>query len=117
MNTRRTFAWASALLLSGYSLWPCTPRADHDVEPEQEQERELTLEQLPAPVKATVLREAGEQRILEMEEVRIGERLYYEAEWIQDEMEVEIQVAPDGTLIGREVEEVDDGDEEPEHDD
>lgn len=42
------------------------------------------------------------------EEERIGDELFYEAEWLADGMEVEVQVAPDGTLLGREIEEPDD---------
>lgn len=83
----------------------------------REQEREITLDQLPAAVKAIVLEEAGDHQILEVEEVRLGADLYYEADWLADGMEVEVQVAPDGTLIGREIEEPDDDDEADNDDD
>lgn len=84
---------------------------------EKVQEREVTLEQVPSAVKATVLKEAGDHPILELEEVRLGEKIYYEAEWMEGGLEVEIQVAPDGTLLGRLTEEPDDDDNDDNDDD
>lgn len=117
MKPTRLMILFGALCLGGVLLLVGPVPADEEGEQEQEQERALTLEQLPEAVKATVLREAGEHELVEIEEVRIGERLFYEAEWRADGMEVEVQVGPDGTLLGREVEEPDDEEEEGDDDD
>ena len=73
----------------------------------KEQERKVTLQQLPAPVKATILKEAGKGKIREIEEVTRGSEKFYEAEWIRGGKEVEIKVAPDGKLLNKEVEDAD----------
>lgn len=72
---------------------------------EKEQERQVTLEQVPAPVKATILKHAGKSKIKEIEEVTLGKKKFYEAAWIKDGKEVEITVAPNGKLLGKEAEE------------
>lgn len=104
MRARRVVLYATAFLAVGVigvtaTLLACA---------EKVQERDVTLEQVPPAVKATVLKEAGDHTILELEEVRLGEKIYYEAEWMEGDLEVEIQVAPDGTLRGRLTEEPDD---------
>lgn len=81
-------------------------------EKESEVEREVSLDQVPTPVKETILRELGEFELRELEEVREGDVLYYEAEWLDSGMEVEIQVAVDGKLLGKEVEAPDDEDDD-----
>lgn len=106
MRARRVVHYATAFLAVGVigvtaALLACA---------EKVQERQVTLEQVPPAVKATVLKEAGDHPILELEEVRLGEKIYYEAEWMEGDLEVEIQVAPDGTLLGRLTEEPDDED-------
>lgn len=106
MRARRVVHYATAFLAVGVigvtaALLACA---------EKVQERQVTLEQVPPAVKATVLNEAGDHPILELEEVRLGEKIYYEAEWMEGDLEVEIQVAPDGTLLGRLTEEPDDED-------
>jgi len=78
----------------------------------KKQEKEVTLEQVPAAVKATIIKEAGENTVTEVEEISVdGVVEYYEAEWKADGKEIEIQVAPDGKLLGKEVED-DDGDDD-----
>jgi hypothetical protein len=48
---------------------------------------------------------AAEGRVLEdIEEVRFGEEVYYEAEWQAGPEEFEIRVAPDGTVLDLESE-------------
>ncbi len=76
---------------------------------DDEHEAEITLEQCPAAVRATILRGAGDGKITEIErETDKNGKVTYEAEFMQDGREIEI--APDGTLLGREVE--DEGDDE-----
>ena len=87
-----------------------------DVEPEQE--RELSLEDVPDAARFVILREAAEHFVLEVDEVVVGDEIYYEAEWTDEGREVEIRVRPDGTIAGREIEESDDPDDaEDEEDD
>ncbi len=76
-------------------------------------EKDVTIDQVPTAVKATILKEAGDHKIEEIEEVsRDGKVVYYEAEWKADGKEIEIEVAPDGKLLSREVEDDDDDDDD-----
>jgi len=79
-----------------------------------ERETEVTLEQVPSAVKATILKEAGENKIEEIEEVVAGSKKSYEAEWKADGKETEVQVAADGKLLGKKVEEEGDDEDEKE---
>lgn len=80
------------------------------VEEDEEGEREVSLEQVPEAVRRAILRHAGEHRVREVELQTGGGRRYYEAEWVENGREVEIAVAPDGTVLGRGEEEEDDDD-------
>jgi hypothetical protein len=69
-------------------------------------EEPMTLDQVPAAVRETILAEAGGAEVREIErETRDGET-HYEAEWRAGGQEIEIRIAPDGTLVGRETEPV-----------
>ena len=85
---------------------------DDDVDDEDDDnlrsEQNVILGQVPAAVRATILREAGEHKIEEIEKETRNGRAVYEAEWQVGGKEIEITVAPDGELLGREVEEDDD---------
>ncbi len=78
----------------------------------QEGEEQVTLEQVPAAVKATILKEAAGGKITEIERETKNGKTIYEAEFLRDGREIEIKVAPDGTFLGREVEDDDDDDRE-----
>jgi hypothetical protein len=67
-------------------------------------EEEVTLDQVPAAVKATILRESAEGKITEIERETKNGKVLYEAEFRLGSAEIEITIAPDGTVIGREVE-------------
>ena len=73
-------------------------------------EEEVTLEQVPAAVKATILKESAGGKITEIEREMKNGKTVYEAEFILNGDEIEIKVAPDGTLLGRKVEQ--EGDDE-----
>ena len=73
-----------------------------------EGEEPVTLDQVPAAVKATILKESAGAKITEIERETKDGKTVYEAEYLQDGREIEIKVAPDGTLLGREVEQEDD---------
>ena len=67
-------------------------------------EQEVTLDQVPAAVKATILKESAGGKITEIERETTDGKTVYEAEFILNGEEIEIEIAPDGTLLGREVE-------------
>ncbi len=69
-----------------------------------EQEEAVTLDQVPDPVKATILTESAGGRITEIERETRNGNVVYEAEFVRDGQEIEIRIAPDGTVLGREVE-------------
>jgi len=83
---------------------------------QEENEREVTLDEVPAAVKATILSEAGEHEIKDIDEITKDNEVIYEAEWIVDGQEIVIKVAADGTLISKGVEPADDDDDEEEGD-
>jgi uncharacterized membrane protein YkoI len=66
-------------------------------------ERSLTLDQVPAPVSKTILKEAGDYEVKEVEVITAGNVLTYEAEWVADCDEIEITLAADGTVLGRQI--------------
>jgi uncharacterized membrane protein YkoI len=74
------------------------------------QEEEVALDQVPPAVKATILNQAAGAEIREIERETKGGKTIYEAEFLLNGAEIEIRVAPDGTLLGREVEDDDDED-------
>jgi len=74
-------------------------------------EKNVTIDQVPDAVKATILKEAGDNKIEEIEEVSVdGKVVFYEAEWKAGGKEIEIKVAPDGRLLKKEIEDEDDDD-------
>jgi len=77
-----------------------------------ENEEEVSLDQVPAAVKATILKEAGGGTIKEIERETKNGKTVYEAEVIIDGKEIEIKVASDGTLLGKKAENEEDEEEE-----
>jgi len=84
---------------------------------ENDEEEQVTLDQVPAAVKATIQSEAQGGTIEEIERENENGKTVYEANVILNGQEVEIKVDPDGTLLGKEVEEADEEDEDEEGDD
>jgi len=79
-------------------------------------ETKTTLDQVPEAVRATALKEAAGAAIKEVEvEVKNGQTVY-EIEWVVGNQEIEIKVAPDGTVLSRETEEADDDDDDDDGD-
>ena len=62
---------------------------------------EITLEELPEPVRQTVMREVKAGTISEIERDDDHGTTVYEAEFIENSIKYEIDVAPDGTLLRR----------------
>jgi hypothetical protein len=86
-------------------------------EDQEEQERPIKWEELPEVVQKTILKHAGSFKIEELETVTIGAEVFYLAEWIDGDKEVEIRIAQDGKLIERKVEDLDDDEEDDDEDD
>jgi hypothetical protein len=70
--------------------------------------KEVSLDQVPEAARTTLLQQAGENRIRELEEKVVDGKTVYEIELIVDGNETEVVVAADGELVGveREDEEV-----------
>jgi uncharacterized membrane protein YkoI len=81
---------------------------EDDDEDDDENEVQVSLSDLPEAVKATLLKEAGGAEVKEIEKEIENGREVYSAEVMIDGQEVEFEIAPDGTLLGREVEDEDD---------
>lgn len=63
--------------------------------------KDVSLEQLPPAVRATVERETKGGQIKDIEEDREAGRLIYEVELILNGQEYELDIAADGTLLER----------------
>jgi hypothetical protein len=63
--------------------------------------QDLTLEQLPEPVRATVDREAKGGQITDIEQDREGGQVIYEVEFTLEGKSYELDVAADGKLLER----------------
>ena len=64
-------------------------------------EIEVSINKVPAPVKKTILKQAGKNKIDEIERIRTK---LYEAEWLVGDIEVEISVSATGRVERIEVE-------------
>jgi len=76
-----------------------------DDEEENEMEEEISFDQLPDAVKAAISSAANGAKIEEIEKEKKDGVILFEAEWVEDGQEIEIQVSSDGQLLGREIEE------------
>jgi uncharacterized membrane protein YkoI len=72
---------------------------------QSEQEKPVSLDQVPAAVKATILKESAGGEIKEIEVETERGKTFYEAEFVRGGKTIEIKVAPDGTLLEKEKEE------------
>jgi hypothetical protein len=94
---------AVGLILGGAMVGPTWAGGDKDKG--NKTEKKVTLDQVPAEVKATIMKEAGSNTIKEIEEIsKDGKVVCFEAEWKADGKEIEIKVAPDGKLLSRKIE-------------
>jgi len=81
---------------------------------DNDNDQEVAISQVPAAVRATLLKAAEGGTIKEIERETKNGTTVYEAEVLLHGKEVEIKVAADGTLLGKEVE--NEGDEEEDED-
>ena len=73
---------------------------EDDYEDDSDDEEEISLDEVPAAARATILAEAKGAQVTEVErETRRDGRIVYEVEWTVNGQEVEVKVAPDGTLL------------------
>ena len=87
---------------------------------EKAKEEKVTLDQVPAAVKETLLKEVKDGKITEIERETEGEVVTYEADAVIGGKKCEITVAADGKLISNrpaDDEDDDDGDDDDEDDD
>lgn len=71
---------------------------------DKENEKAVTMDQVPAEVKATILKEAGSAEIKELESKTRDGQTVYEAEWVANGKEMEIAVAADGKVLNKKIE-------------
>ena len=90
---------------------------EDDEEEDDEEEEEVSLDEVPAAVKATILKEADGAEVMEVEKEIEDGKVVYEAEFEVDGQEVEIEVAEDGTLLSREIDDEDEEGDDDEDDD
>jgi uncharacterized membrane protein YkoI len=81
---------------------------DDEDDDEDEDEEQVSMDQVPAVVRATILAQAGNGTIEEIDLENEDGQTTYEADVTIDGQEVEIKVAADGTLLGKEIDEDDD---------
>jgi hypothetical protein len=95
--------WILGLVTCGVILGGCAMVHGEDEEKE-EKEVKVKIEDVPAPVKATLLREADGQEIKTVDlETLKGGKTVYEADVKIDGTNYEINVAPDGKLISKKI--------------
>jgi len=101
----RKIAVLVVALLGLVLLVALAQKDDKDGENEKsEKERVVTLQELPAAVQATIKKEAGDAVLKKIIEETENGKVIYEAEWKTKDVEVEIEVAADGTVLERETE-------------
>jgi len=87
-------------------------RGHDDDDEDDDDDEHLSLDQLPDAVAKTIREAAGGAPIREIERETKGSSTIYEAEIVIDGKEIEIEVAPDGTLLGKEADDEDDDDDD-----
>lgn len=68
----------------------------------EKKETALTLDQVPAPVKATIQKESAGARVDEIEKETEGGKTFYEAEIVKNGRESYVHVAANGKVLKRE---------------
>lgn len=79
---------------------------------ENEEEETISFQDVPDPVKATILaeilREVDELTLLKVEREKEDGKTVYEAEFQYKDREIELEIAPDGIFLEKEVELIED---------
>jgi len=94
-------------------------KCDHEdkADDDNEDEELVSIDQVPAAVKATILAEAGTGTIKEIEIENEDGQTIYDADVIIDGQEVEIKVSADGILLSKKVEDDDEDEADDDNDD
>jgi uncharacterized membrane protein YkoI len=71
---------------------------------EKDQGTKITLADLPAPVRATLEKETSGGKVTEIEKETKGGKLVYSADAVVNGTAWDIEIAEDGTLIGKQKE-------------
>jgi len=115
-GTRFAFLFTAAALAMPMSM-PVWAVEKQDAKQETEAEDngvELKMDDLPAAVQKTLKREAGDGKIEEVEKETKKGKTVYEADVIIDGDKYEIQIAENGKLISKKLDEEDDDDDKNE---
>ena len=101
MNRNRKLLAGVVLLVLGLGLIGWNLRdPDRAYREPEEVERNVTLEQVPRPVKASIDRlMAGGGKIEEIKEEREGATTTYEVETIRGDTKTEFEIAEDGSVL------------------
>jgi len=107
MSKRSLFGMMIATTIA---LGGCAMNQHHD--DADEKETPVTMDQLPAPVKATLMKEAGNGKVEEIDKETENGRTIYEADVMLDGKKWEIKIDQDGQLIRKALDEEKDGEDE-----
>ena len=101
------FGLLSASLVGCANMAKPGEKKDGEKKEEKKDEKEvkMTLDQVPAAVKATLLKEAGDAKIGNVDKVTDDGKTIYETDIKVGGKEFEIKVAEDGKLISKKLEE------------
>jgi hypothetical protein len=102
MRSTSIISTAILAILAGGAAWT------------EEDEKKVTIDQVPAAVKTTILAQANGAPITEIEEETKHGKTIYEAEFTANGVTTEVKVAADGTLLKTKVEKEDKEDGEDE---
>ena len=99
---------AGTLALGLAGIGAAVIRADDKPDKEDKNEVKVTVDQLPAAVKATLTKEAGDGKIGDIDKETEDGKVQYEADVTVGDKEYEIKIAEDGTLLSKKVEKPED---------
>jgi len=85
-------------------------QSDDDEGDDEDKEQQVSIDQVPAVVRATILKEAGSGKIEKIVTENEDGQTIYEAEVIMDGKEFDVKVAADGSLVKEAEDEADDKD-------
>jgi hypothetical protein len=105
--------WKSAVVVFGVAMVAgFVAYAERSVGAAGENDQAVSIDQVPAVVKATLLKEAGSGTIKEIELDDEDGKAVYEAEVIIEGQKTEIKIADDGTLLSKQADDENENEEE-----